>query len=65
MIISSDCPTGPREILDNGKGGLLFKTGDVDDLVKKINFFTRNKKFQIEKLIMVSKDYIVLRKNLI
>ena len=50
MIISSDCPTGPREILDNGKGGLLFKTGDVDDLVKKINFFTRNKKISNRKI---------------
>ena len=25
LIISSDCATGPKEILDNGKGGLLFK----------------------------------------
>ena len=28
FVISSDCPTGPREILDNGKGGELFKVGD-------------------------------------
>ena len=25
LIISSDCATGPKEILDNGKGGILFK----------------------------------------
>ena len=25
FIISSDCPIGPREILLNGKGGLLFE----------------------------------------
>ena len=24
-IISSNCPTGPKEILDNGKNGFLFK----------------------------------------
>ncbi len=44
LIISSDCPTGPKEILDNGKGGLLFKTGDSIDLAKKILFFVNNKK---------------------
>ena len=28
FIISSNCPTGPREILLNGKAGLLFSVGD-------------------------------------
>jgi glycosyltransferase involved in cell wall biosynthesis len=41
-VISSDCPTGPKEILDNGLGGLLFKTGNVNDLIKKIIFFQKN-----------------------
>ena len=36
FVISSDCPTGPKEILDNGKGGMLFKTGNYKDLSKKI-----------------------------
>ena len=27
-IISSNCPTGPREILLKGKAGSLFKVGD-------------------------------------
>ena len=44
FIISSDCPTGPREILDNGKGGILFKTGDYQMLSKKIIFYLKNKK---------------------
>ena len=44
FIISSDCPTGPREILKNGSAGLLFKVGDVNDLEKKILFFYKNKK---------------------
>ena len=42
-IISSNCPTGPAEILDNGKGGLLFKTGDHKELAKKILFAYKNK----------------------
>ena len=42
FIISSNCPTGPSEILSYGKGGILFKMGDYNDLekiifLKKIN----------------------------
>ena len=44
FIISSDCPTGPREILSNGRGGLLFKMGNYKDLSKKIIFYLKNKK---------------------
>lgn len=38
MIISSDCMTGPKEILENGKDGELFKVGDsieLSDLLEK------------------------------
>ena len=31
FIISSDCPTGPKEILDSGKGGFLFKVGNIQE----------------------------------
>ena len=44
MVISSSCPTGPKEILSNGKGGLLFKVEDYKELSKKIIFFIKNKK---------------------
>ena len=52
-IISSDCPTGPKEILNHGKGGSLFKTGDPDDLKKKINEIYTNKNL-IEKKVNYS-----------
>lgn len=42
-VISSDCPTGPKEILDNGKGGSLFKTSNPNDLKKKITEIYSNK----------------------
>ncbi len=44
FIISSDCPTGPKEILLNGKGGLLFEVGNHEELEKKIIFYIQNKK---------------------
>ena len=44
FIISSDCPTGPKEILNNGKYGLLFKTNDHKDLANKIIIYSNNKK---------------------
>ena len=43
-IISSDCETGPNEILDYGKGGTLFRTNDYKDLAKKILHYSKNKK---------------------
>ena len=36
MVISSDCPVGPREILENGKSGILFPVGDKEGLVEEI-----------------------------
>ncbi|WP_414691309.1 glycosyltransferase [Noviherbaspirillum sp.] len=34
ILVSSDCPTGPREILNDGKAGLLAPVGDVEALAK-------------------------------
>jgi glycosyltransferase involved in cell wall biosynthesis len=53
FVISSDCPTGPKEILLNGKGGLLFKTGNYKDLVKKILFYDANKN-KCNKLLKIA-----------
>ena len=44
FIISSNCPTGPREILKNGKLGYLFSVGDHKKLYKLIINFVRSKK---------------------
>lgn len=37
QVISSDCESGPREILSDGKYGQLIPVNDVDALVKAIN----------------------------
>ena len=43
FIISSNCPTGPREILDNGKFGFLFKTQGYKKLSELILKYENNK----------------------
>ena len=50
FIISSNCPTGPKEILNNGRGGELFKVGSYKDLARKIIFYSKNKKIRKEKI---------------
>lgn len=42
-IISSDCPTGPKEILLNGKLGDLFEVGNINELSNLIFKFSKNK----------------------
>ena len=51
FIISSNCKVGPREILQSGKGGILFKVGDYNGLfliLKKIDLKSRFIKSKIE-----------------
>ena len=46
-IISTNCPTGPREILLNGKVGDLIKIGDYKTLSKKVLDYSKgNSKFK-------------------
>ena len=51
FVLSSNCPTGPSAILDNNKGGLLFKVNNHKDLASKILFFISNKNKNKKKLI--------------
>tara|TARA_B100000989_G_scaffold212574_1_gene161475 strand:+ start:173 stop:787 length:615 start_codon:yes stop_codon:yes gene_type:complete len=43
-IISSNCPTGPSEILMNGRLGELFPVGNFQILANKLLDFYRNRK---------------------
>lgn len=44
IIFSTNCPTGPKEILLNGKGGFFFNIGNHYELAEKINIYYKNKK---------------------
>ena len=50
FIISTDCPTGPKEILLNGKAGNLFKPGDYKQLSKLIINYKNNKVKELTKV---------------
>ena len=60
-VISTDCPSGPAEILENGRWGKLVPVGDVEELAKAImttlrdpnhpDVAKRAQDFRIEKLV--------------
>jgi len=52
FVISSDCPTGPKEILLNGRGGYLFKIKDYKNLSNLILDYSKNKKKLSNKIRM-------------
>ena len=57
FIISSDCPNGPKEFLNQGKNGILFKSNTKDHLYKSLleyKTLTRQKIFS---------DKVELKKN--
>lgn len=46
MIVATDCPTGPREILNGGKAGILTPVGDKAALAKAMHEALTNKELQ-------------------
>lgn len=55
LNIASDCRNGPREILFDGEGGLLFTPGDVDELAKCMSLVF-NKDVPISKMKKITKE---------
>ena len=58
-IISTNCNSGPREILLNGKGGELIKIKDYLKISQKIELFSKIKKPLLKKVNFVKKNYII------
>ena len=78
IILSTKCPTGPKEILMNGKAGIFFKMNDYKDLAKKIYYINKNKTILKKKTLIgynnlhrfdqetnLNKYYSILKKYLI
>lgn len=42
-VLSSNCPTGPRDIIRNGENGYLYKMGDLSDFQEKLDLLRKNK----------------------
>mgnify|MGYP000876603776 CR=1 FL=1 len=66
FVISASCKTGPKEILDNGKGGILFKPKDFKSLAEKIIKYDKNKFYLNKKTKFAFKrlDRFEFKKNL-
>lgn len=59
-VISSDCPTGPSEILEEGRLGKLYSIGDYDKLSKLLLESLENEKIiNKEEIKKYSIDYII------
>ena len=57
IVISSNCPNGPEEFLENEKGGYLFKNNDINDLENKINsFLNDNQQIKFKKRVILKKN---------
>lgn len=63
IVISSDCPTGPREILENEEIGYLYNVGDYRKLgeliVKNLENSDINLDLIRERILKYSKDVVI------
>lgn len=71
--IASDCVSGPRELIQNGENGWLFKIGDIGELEKRINYCIENdvthygkkahdsvQRLKLTEIMRIWKDYIYM-----
>ena len=58
FVISTNCSTGPSEILSKGKGGILVPINNYKYLANKIIFFKKNRKKLKKKLLFARKNLV-------
>lgn len=63
-IISTNCNTGPKEILENGKYGFLVNVMDSEDLAEKMIFLAKNNDYKkkFSKLSLIRSEFFALEK---
>jgi glycosyltransferase involved in cell wall biosynthesis len=45
-VVSFDCPTGPRDIIEDGKNGFLVPVGDETQFIEKVVRLMRDEKLR-------------------
>ena len=65
IIVSSDCPSGPKEILKNGRAGFLFNSDDENSFFKAFQALKNSSEKELKsKLInakMMTKEFTLFR----
>ena len=64
FILSSDCPNGPKEFLEENKGGILFKSNDKEDFIKNFDLMLSLDDFNKKKLSVIQlkkQEHILLK----
>ena len=56
-VISTDCPSGPREILEDGRWGTLVSVGDVDALATAIASVLSQPRHQLPSVTTRAADF--------
>ena len=68
IIISSNCKSGPKEILNKNKNGYLFKTNDFNSFKMSVIKFYKNKnnlrKIQNLKILLIDFIRRIIQENI-
>ena len=59
-IISSDCPNGPVEFLDNGEGGFLYESNNVIDMLEVFEKYQNSSEIDKKNKILRAKKNLNL-----
>ena len=59
VCLSTDCKTGPKDMIDHGKNGFLAKTGDVQSFAEGIEAISRMNRQQCAAMGKAAKEKIL------